>query len=773
MAVDAGRLGSAVLELTTDQSKLDRGLAEGRRKTESWGRSVAGSITGAIGGAFDVLGKIGLASMGFQAIAGAATGLGETLGIGLNAELENVHAQLLAFTKDSAAADKILEDLRKEAATTPFAFKEMASAAASLLPASKQAGVGLNDLIELSEILAASNPEQGLEGAAFALREALSGDFVSIVERFNLPRKRLNELKEQGVPALEAVSIAMKEMGLDADLVSNLANTASGRWSTLMDTFDSIKIAIGKPIFEVLSRSLGSLQKVLDENMPTIERIATALGETLAGAIEGLIGLLGRLREPAESVFNVIKLLATGDFQGGIFGLEEDSPIIDALFTVRETLESISNIARLLITGDFTGGIFGLDEDAPLIDTLFTIRETITGLVSDLDGPLADIRRIAEDHLAGLADAFDRLLQGDIIGAIETFIGTTGETRNRLTEVLAGWAAAFVEWITPMLPMLVGELLTLVDRVLDIMIEQAPVIAERMATWIDAFIAWAKEAGPPLLEQLGVILEMILDWAMAQVPVLLELFLSEWLPAVLEWAVQALQELVPLLQDLIVAVLDWIGTNGPTLLETFLAEWLPAAIIWVAEAAVKIIPELAKLLFNIVTWLVTTGVPKLLETAFELGAAIVRGLLRGLERLGGALAEAIGDALRGLRIDIGPFHLSAEGFRIDAPTLPSLNPAAFLPGAQHGLDFTVGGAGGVDSQLVAFRATPGERILAIPPGRGGVGRSLVVQGPLIAANIASGLDVQRVARQVIGILEDEWAEADDQGGVLPAGLVIR
>jgi len=34
--------------------------------------------------------------------------------------------------------------------------------------------------------------------------------------------------------------------------------------------------------------------------------------------------------------------------------------------------------------------------------------------------------------------------------------------------------------------------------------------------------------------------------------------------------------------------------------------------------------------------------------------------------------------------------------------------------AQHGADFTVGGYGGIDSQLVAFRATPGERVTVTP-----------------------------------------------------------
>lgn len=46
---------------------------------------------------------------------------------------------------------------------------------------------------------------------------------------------------------------------------------------------------------------------------------------------------------------------------------------------------------------------------------------------------------------------------------------------------------------------------------------------------------------------------------------------------------------------------------------------------------------------------------------------------------------------------------------------------AALPGNEHGSEFKVGGSGGVDSQVVAFRATPGERVEVTPQGQQGTG----------------------------------------------------
>jgi len=228
------------------------------------------------------IGEVAVNSVGFLA---SKLGEGVSAGFSFNNSMEQVTAQLNAFTKDGAVSADILEMIRQRAASTPFAFDEMARATAGLIPAANQGGVALESLVEKAEILAASNPAEGLEGAAFALREAVSGDFTSIIERFNLPRQYINQLKDEGVPALEIVSRAMQQMGYDTDLVSNLAQTAQGRWSTLVDTFTTVASTVTQPIFDIFSESLGRLQVRLDANMPRILDIAGAIGETLGNAV--------------------------------------------------------------------------------------------------------------------------------------------------------------------------------------------------------------------------------------------------------------------------------------------------------------------------------------------------------------------------------------------------------------------------------------------------------------------------------------------------------
>lgn len=249
-------------------------------------------ILGGLGG----IGKLaGGAALGGVVAIGAGLAGASAAGLGMNNAMEQATARINAFTKDGAKTAELLEIVRERAAKTPFAFNEMAAATASLLPAAKDAQGGIEGLLGQAEILAASNPAEGLEGAAFALKEAVSGDFTSIIERFNLPRSFINKLKEEGVPALEIVRQSMQELGLDADLVGALAETAQGRWSTFKDTLQGLAAKITQPIFDVVSGSLGGLNEKLAANAPALEAIAGQLAGGVKAGIDWLAELLPKI----------------------------------------------------------------------------------------------------------------------------------------------------------------------------------------------------------------------------------------------------------------------------------------------------------------------------------------------------------------------------------------------------------------------------------------------------------------------------------------------
>ena len=302
----------------------------------------ASSVLGNIGNTLGNLGRVagGLALGGIAAL-GAGVIKFASDGLTLNNSMEKVTAQLNAFTKDGAKTADIIDTVRERAAKTPFEFDAMAKAAVALFPASKTAVGGLNAILEKAEILAASNPAEGLEGAAFALKEAVSGDFTSIIERFNLPRQFINDLKKEGVPNLEIVQRAMKEMGLDVDLVSNLANTAEGRWSTFKDTLSGVAATATKPIFDAMSTGIAGVNGLLEANTPLLNQV----GATIAGVLtQGIAGLSAILPQIVAGFSGIGQAVTTNNVAWQAFSAIVQSAIASATAIIQTWLPVVQTV---------------------------------------------------------------------------------------------------------------------------------------------------------------------------------------------------------------------------------------------------------------------------------------------------------------------------------------------------------------------------------------------------------------------------------------------
>lgn len=334
--------------------------------------------------------SVGATLAGGTLVAGLAAGA--TAGFSFNNAMEQATAKLNAMTKDGAITAQMLDSIRTEAAKTPFAFEEMVNAFAGLLPAAKSNGVAIEDLVKQAEILAASNPAQGLEGATIALKGALSGDYTSIIERFDLPREYINQLKAEGVPALDIVSRSMKQMGYDIDLVSGLANTASGRWSTFTDTLTTLAGRVTQPIFQMFSDGLGQAQGVLDGMTPTLNALADSLGAGLAQGIQqvgqGFQVLVAAGQPLIAFAQSVIQAFSTDGLSGALMtlgaGVAQVNPLWGALI---QALAPVGDVITTVVTT--IGGLIAVVADAGV--TSIEFGEALDGIVPGLGGVLGAI----------------------------------------------------------------------------------------------------------------------------------------------------------------------------------------------------------------------------------------------------------------------------------------------------------------------------------------------------------------------------------------------
>lgn len=426
---------------------------EGKKVGEKIGRETGGGLkssltratsglAGIVSGALRGLGQIGLAGLGVQTLERTFRSIGEQIGIGLNVEMENVEAQLMAFTKSAPAAKAILAEIRAEADKTPFAFTEMAKATAGLLPSARQSGEALMDLVRIAEILAASNPAQGLEGAAFSLREAVSGDFVSIIERFNLPRQYLNQLKEEGVPAIEAVRRAMTSIGYDADLVGNLAKTASGKWSTFTDTLDGIRRRFGERAFGVGKDWLDGLQQALNENIDTINEWADTLGRGLARVMEEVPRMVGEWRRSWDEMSDEAKkqiaivaglLLAGGPLMQALGVSMQGVLLLGATFLALPTFaqKGIALATAALLGGYQAMRTFGAQTYEEYLQAQYTLGNEYTMTREQFEQASEDAQKIAQD-IEGIPNAAIKAAQDMAGGVFANVLGPLEEQSRRI-----------------------------------------------------------------------------------------------------------------------------------------------------------------------------------------------------------------------------------------------------------------------------------------------------------------------------------------------------
>jgi phage-related protein len=423
-------LNVAELQVTigADVAGAERGLRsveEGVKRVSGMGRLLDG-ISSAVRGVVQGFSQLGLAAMGVQSLTNALTGLTRSL-FDTNASYEMVRAQLQAFTGSGEEAARIFAAIKDEAAKTPFAFNDMAKAAVMLIPSAKAAGKQLDELIKTAEVLAALNPEQGLVGAAFALREALSGDFISIVERFNLPRQYINQLKTEGVPAIEIVNRVLQEMGASTELVGLMASTARGRWSTFVDVLSQVKAAALEALFLQLSGTLSDITGWLSENQPRFEEFAGLVGQKLASAF-----ITAR-----DAVMTLIQALA-GNWQDAPGQIREVHRAFGWLgLTIRAVVIPALQAGRTALN-EFLSGFHGQGGDSLLARLGEGVRNTVTIIETNLPRAKEVLSSLVNTIKNDVVPAWDefRTRIDPVVNAISTRLPT-------IVPVIAGVAAAF------------------------------------------------------------------------------------------------------------------------------------------------------------------------------------------------------------------------------------------------------------------------------------------------------------------------------------------
>jgi hypothetical protein len=252
LSSESSRLGSNMQRVSTSTDRASRSL----RNFKSASSMNIGSITrftGAVAGLAAAFGSVVAAKKTFDSTVLAA------------AQREQSTIMINAMINDKKISKQYLDLIDRISVKSPIMnSKDMLENSKSFLSVSKDLKQ-LEKMWNLAERMAAIDPAQGVEGAVYALRELFSGDAVSMVERFELPRKVMNEIKKLPIEKqLAALDKYFNRIGWTTKVVDDMGNSTLGLWRRVNEQFQLVLAKMGEPSLKVLKNFFSNILEKLE-----------------------------------------------------------------------------------------------------------------------------------------------------------------------------------------------------------------------------------------------------------------------------------------------------------------------------------------------------------------------------------------------------------------------------------------------------------------------------------------------------------------------------
>lgn len=224
-----------------------------------------------------------------------------TQGIRMNATMETLLVSFTNMIGSEEGAIVLLKEIRKQVALVGGDFKDFAQfaqTARGLVPYAQGDLETLRQMLTVVQQLTVIDPIAGARGAGRALREALSGDMLSLVRMFELPRTELNKLKAEfqetgDVNAfLNSIQELLGAFGAGIADIEDFGKTAKGQIALFRLEVETLQQILTKPIFDALIENFGEFARMFNENKDTITQSAIIIGAQIAAAIDVMFAMV-------------------------------------------------------------------------------------------------------------------------------------------------------------------------------------------------------------------------------------------------------------------------------------------------------------------------------------------------------------------------------------------------------------------------------------------------------------------------------------------------
>ena len=320
--------------------------------------------------------------------AGAAAGLFK--GVKLAADMQSTAVAFETMLGSAESAQKVLGQLQKLGAETPFEFPELAGAGRMLLAFGESADTVAETLRRVGDVssgvmapigeIAELYGKARVQGTLFSEDiNQLTGRGIPIIQEFakqmGVSQGEVKKLASEGkitFPMLEAAFVSLTSNGGQFfGMMEKQSKTFNGVWSTLMDSINMGLADIGKPIMEALIPGMNAL----------IEKIGKI---DFAGMSERFVASFN-MENVVRTITAAVPLLVAVLADAFAKALDVAGALLRALFSA-EGLSFMKNILiDVLVAGvDAIGGAFyelaknfgkALKGEVDMVDTTRIIGE--------------------------------------------------------------------------------------------------------------------------------------------------------------------------------------------------------------------------------------------------------------------------------------------------------------------------------------------------------------------------------------------------------------
>jgi hypothetical protein len=203
----------------------------------------------------------------------------------------------------------------------------------------------LEGLVTTSELLGYYDPQQGMAGANFALKELLSGSSRSIRERFELPAnmvKKIDDLVDKSDmtksssidKVLKLIQEGLAQVGVDQTLVDTQNNSPMGQWMQLKDRWavawmnagnGGSKVGENNRFLDKVAQKLKEINQLFADGK--FDHFSATMGRSVEKVLDKLVDLAGwlgtdgkKITDPINQMFdNIEQAFNKNDTIGGAF----------------------------------------------------------------------------------------------------------------------------------------------------------------------------------------------------------------------------------------------------------------------------------------------------------------------------------------------------------------------------------------------------------------------------------------------------------------------